>query len=105
MAKIGQLSKDGKIFGSSVKGVWKSGKMNFDMPGQRKQIKSLMLKSQGDCQIAVRSEEGESICVVRGKEDLQKIQTNLFGKEFEFEISSTNEDGMYISDFVVTVAI
>ncbi|MBO5395175.1 MAG: hypothetical protein J6A28_04695 [Clostridia bacterium] len=104
-AKIGQLTYNGAVFGEKLTGVWKSGKIDFEMPTKRKRIKSISITSFSDCQITIKSDEEEKSYTVKGNSEKQNLQTNVFGQRFEFEISSCGEDADYISDFVVTVSV
>lgn len=101
-AKIGQLTKDGQVFENSLSCFWKSGKIDFEKPSQRKTIKDFQIISSKDCQIRFISDEGEKICQLSGGEKMQKKIVNLSGRSFEVEISSESEIG-HISDFVLTV--
>ena len=103
-AKIGQLTKNGNVFGEKYGGVWKSGKLDFDMPGQRKRIKSFLICSFSDCTVTISSEEGKKSFAVKGSEQVQEISTLLYGNMFEIEIAGSSDSDDYISNFVVTVS-
>ena len=75
------------------------------MPGKRKKIKSILISTLADCQITIKSEEGEKMYMVKGSVEKQNLQTNIFGETFEIDIASCGEDDDYISDFVVTVSV
>ncbi|MBQ8908796.1 MAG: hypothetical protein IJY90_00690 [Clostridia bacterium] len=102
--KIGQLVKNGSVFGQRYANLWKSGKLDFDMPGQRKRIKSFLIYSLSDCKVTLTSEEGEKNFFVKGGSEVQKISANLAGNTFGIEIAGLGEDDDYISNFVVTVS-
>lgn len=104
-AQIGQLTRNGKVFGNKQPAKWKSGKLDFDAMGRRKLVKEILITSLGDCQITLRSEEGAKTYCVKGGENQQKISTKLFGNMFEVELSSACEDDDYITDFALVVSM
>jgi len=101
---IGQLTKNGNVFGQKLSNMWKSGKLDFDMPGERKRIKSFLITSFSDCKVSFKSDLGEKVCFVKGDKDVQKIQVNVLGNMFEIAVESASGEDDYISNFVVTVS-
>ena len=101
--RIGQLTTDGNLFGNKLQSCWKSGKTDFNMPGERKRMKHFLISTQADVEIKIASDEREKTYIVKGKSTPQKILANICGKEFEVSISSLGGDD-YITNFVVTVA-
>ena len=103
-ARIGELIQNNSFFEQPLSSMWKSGKTNFDKPGERKQIKSFIIKSDYNCKVCFSSEEGEKIYDVQGKDEVQEIQTKAFGKLFDVKICVAEGESANISNFVVRVA-
>ena len=94
--KIGELTYDGKIFGTNLESEWVSPNSNLGYPNQQKHIKEVCLKSKYDSKIVIRTELEEKEYKVNGGEKTQRIRTNLrgdyvqvcFGSEGNADISS-----------------
>lgn len=88
ITKLGEITKDGKIFGEEVLKKWESVSTDFGYAGNKKVVKSISLYAQSDCQVTIKSETDSKTIFVEGKDKLQKIKTLVKGKIFEVSFSS-----------------
>ena len=102
VGKIGQLSFDGKIFGSSLPSFISFPKTDFGKPDVKKRIKSFLILSKGDCQVKISNEKKTYSFSVSGKSEMQKIRTNIIGKTFSVKIECQGSETK-IDKFVLTV--
>lgn len=101
--KIGQLTKDGKLFGENLKGVWQSVKTDLGCHGQKKRIKSFNIKTSGEVKVVLASEGEEKTYTVLGSSKLQKVRTNVVGNEFSVKIIA--EGDVAISNFILQASV
>lgn len=101
IGKIGELTEDGKIFGTQEQACWTSGKIDFDKAGEKKKIKEFTIKTKYDCQVEFSFDGKKKIYNVKASEKVQRVQVNLSGKEFQISIKSNSQ--VEISDFNVKV--
>ena len=99
---IGQLTTDGKIFGSTLGGVWQSTDTDFGHHSKKKRIKSFTVKTSGDITVTISSDKMSKKFEVSGKANIQKIRTNIVGNVFNVKITSGGETT--ISNFVLFVS-
>ena len=102
---IGEITTDGKIFDEQSQGLWESGKTDFGFSGKSKRIKSFQIKSEGECTVTFESEKQTKSFKVRGKKSVQKIRANVLGNQFKVKIEASQNDKVYISNFVLTVSV
>ena len=102
--KIGQLTRDGKIFGTSLANLWQSVKTDFGLHGKRKRIKSFTIKSLGDCKVVISSERDSREYNITGKDQIQRIVANVVGNEFDIKIVA-DDDEIKINNFVVKLGV
>ena len=102
--KIGQLTRDGKIFGTSLANLWQSVKTDFGLHGRRKRIKSFTIKSLGDCKVVISSERDSREYNITGKDQIQRIVANVVGNEFDIKIVA-DDDEIKINNFVVKLGV
>ena len=88
--KMGELTHDGKIFGSNLKSVWTSPNSNLGYSGKQKCIKEIYLKSEHDCKINVKSDYEEKTYNVKGKSGTQRIKTNARGEYVQISFITEN---------------
>lgn len=101
--KIGQLNEDGKIFGEQLEKYWRSTNSDFGYSGKVKRIRSFTIKTSGACKVTFESENMIKEISVKGKEGVQRINTNIIGKEFIVTIESLGD--AFISNFVLNVGV
>lgn len=101
--KIGQLTKDGKLFGENLKGVWQSVKTDLGYHGQKKRIKSFNIKTSGEVKVVLASEKEEKTYTVLGSDRMQKVRTNIVGNEFSVKIIA--EGDVAISNFILQASV
>lgn len=89
-AKLGQLTTDGKIFGTILKKVWTSPNTNLGYPNKIKKIKSFSLISKYDCKIIVKTDKESREFDIKGKESTTTIQPNITGEMFQFTIETNS---------------
>ena len=102
IGKIGQLSFDGKIFGSSLPSYISFAKSDFGKANVKKRIKSFLICSQGDCQVKISNEKKTYAFSVSGKSEVQKIRTNIIGKTFSVKIECGGSETK-VNKFVLTI--
>lgn len=90
--KMGQLTHDGRVFGTTLKGVWTSPNSNLGYPGQTKQIKEIFLKSKFDSKVVVKSNLEKKEYYVKGKDCTQRIKTNVKGEYIQISFVAENAD-------------
>ena len=101
--KIGQLTRDGKLFGSELANLWQSTKNDLGYHGQKKRIKSIAIKSLSDAEITISSETMTKSYSITGKTSIQKIRTSVFGNEFSVKIKAQGD--INISNVVLTASV
>lgn len=97
--KIGELKEDGKIFEESLPTLWESVTCDFGQAGTKKRIYAFTIKTSGDVNVVIKSENLQRTYKVKGKDKLQKINTNVYGNQFNVKIVSQGSD--YITSFVL----
>lgn len=100
--KIGQLSQDGKIFGTALASCIKFAKSDFGAPNKKKRIKSFLIQAKENCTVKIASEEKTQEFSISGSESIQRIKTNITGKIFSVEIKSSASEKS-ICKFVLTL--
>ena len=101
--KIGQLTTDGKLFGTLLPSLWQSTKTDLGVHGRKKRIKYFTIKSSGDAVVTIESENAVKQFSVSGQNNIQKIRTNIVGNEFDVKITSGGET--VISNFVLFASV
>lgn len=104
VGKIGEITKEGNVFGECFGGVWESGKTDFSMPGKIKRIKNFSIQSEGDCKITISSECESRVFSIKGSDSLQKITANILGKQFVVKIETEEGANVDISELTLTVS-
>lgn len=90
--KMGELTHDGKLFGTPLKSVWLSPNSNLGYAGKQKCIKEVYLKSEYDCKVIIKSDIEEKEYIVSGKPKTQRIKTNVRGEYIEISFISEQAD-------------
>lgn len=105
MGKIGEITTDGKLFGSVPTAVWESGKTEFGYHSLLKRVKCFQIKTQSDCKVTIESDKVCKTFLVKGKNAVQKIRANVLGNQFAVKIESSQGENVYIANFVLTVSM
>ena len=90
--KLGQLSKDGKVFGIPTRKVWKSPKSSFGINQDFKLLKSLSITSKSDIKIIIRADSQIKIFYINGSEKINTIHPNIKAKEFAIDFVCEKDD-------------
>ena len=101
---FGQLDSSGAFFGQGLKAVWTSPKTNFGFANQIKIVKELLIKTQADCEVVVKSELEQKTYLVKANEKLQRIKTNVKGENIEISYVS-NGGNIAISCPQITIGV
>ena len=101
--KIGQLSEDGKIFGTALGKYWQSSETDFGDSGKLKKIMSFTIKSKYPCRVTLKSETMQKVFEIKGGDEVQRVPAGAVGKLFTVIIESTQL--AKISNFVLTVKL
>lgn len=101
-AKIGELTKEGKIFSEKLPAKWQSVKSDLGQTGKIKKIKKIYIKSVSDCTLTIKSDEEEKSFALLGTDKLQELSCNVVGKEFSVKLSSQSEVACKISSLVLS---
>jgi hypothetical protein len=91
-SKLGQLTNDGKIFGTVLKKVWTSPNTNLGYANKPKKIKSFSLISKNDCKIIVKTDRDSKEFNIKGKKSTSIVYPNITGEMFQFSIESDIAD-------------
>lgn len=102
--KIGEFTLDGCIFENKNQNLFYTGYLDFSLPGVKKKIKYLLIRSKFNCKIEIKNEKINKIINLRGKESLQKLRVNLTGTQFEIKITNS-EAKSNISSLILGVEI
>lgn len=86
--RLGQLTKNGKVFEDVLPSVWVSSYSNLGYPNKNKIVKEIHLNSKYDCKVKVRTENNEKTFSVVGSDVTSKIKTNMVGEMFEITFYS-----------------
>ena len=90
--RLGQLSCDGKYFGTALPKEWVSSYSNLGYPNKAKKIKKVSLISKNDCKVTVKTDREEKSYDVSGSTKTTTIFTNAVGEMFQFKFSSSGAD-------------
>lgn len=91
-SKLGELTDNGKIFGTVLKKIWTSPNTNLGYPNKPKKIKSFSLISEYDCKVIVKTDKKTKEFEIKGKESTSTIYPNITGEMFQFSIESDSEN-------------
>lgn len=87
-----QITEDGKLSGSSMTKFWKSGKIVLDNFDQDKILKKMYITSSGNLTLTISSERMSKSISFSGSKSTTRKVVNVVGREFEMEISSSDEN-------------
>ena len=103
IGKIGQLTEDGKLFGNSLGGYWKSVKTDLGYHNKKKRIKHFSIKASGNAEVTISSEKESKTFNILPKDKIQRIRVNISGNEFDVKITTSGQAS--ISNFVLTASV
>lgn len=96
--RIGELTHDGKVFGTNTTKVWESPYTDFGYPDKNKIIKSITLTNKNDSEIAVFVEGKKHVFAIpQNQTKTVKVPINLRANMFAIGFYS-NSDDCYISN-------
>lgn len=88
--RAGKVTACGALFGTPMDKLWESGTTDMDMPGRRKTVSSIALRTAGDVTLTVETEEGERSWNIRGGDAPVRVRTCVAGEVFRFRIRSSS---------------
>lgn len=88
--RAGKVTACGALFGTPMDKLWESGTTDMDMPGRRKTVSSVALRTAGDVTLTVETEEGERSWNIRGGDAPVRVRTCVAGEVFRFRIRSSS---------------
>lgn len=89
--KIGQMTKDGKMFGVPLQKCWVSPKSNLGFPTKLKRVKEVLIKTKSNCKVKIETETKSKVFFVKGNARTQRLKTNIYGEQVEISFM-TDED-------------
>lgn len=104
IGKLGEITTDGGVFEEKFTGYWESGTTDFSMPGRVKRVKYFSIQSEGECKITISSESESKEFAVKGSKEIQKINVNLLGKQFDVKIEVDQSGNVDISELTLTIS-
>ena len=90
--RIGQMTNDGKMFGTPLTKCWVSPKSNLGYPTKLKRIKEVLIKTKGDCDVEIRTEKIKRVYKLKGSNKTQRLKTNVYGEQVEISFISDNDE-------------
>lgn len=100
--KIGQLTEDGKIFGSNQTRFWRSPLTDLGYSNKEKTIKEISLLSKYDATVTVFTDAEKRQFAVKGSDILSRFPVRIKGKQVGIAIES-NTPKAFISNVKLTV--
>ena len=105
--KIGELTDDGKVFGTTLPKMWQSPKSSMGYPGQVKHIKECIIKSNTDCKMCINTDKENKIIKLNGDNVAKRVKINAIGEQLQvgFVVDESTEQEISIScpQIIVTV--
>ena len=89
---IGQMTHDGKFFGTPLKKCWVSPKSNLGYPTQVKRIKEVFVKTKSPCEVKITTESTSKTFSLEGSNVTQRLRPNIFGEQVEVSFISESKD-------------
>ena len=102
--KIGQISTDGKVFGTNQIKFWTSPLTDMGYSDKIKYVKEISLLSLYDAKVTVFSESESREFNIKGSNVISRIPVRVKGKRIGFSIESTTQKA-YISNFKLVASL
>lgn len=103
-SKLGQMTHDGKIFGTPLEKSWVSPKSNLGHPNKAKKVKELSLISKYDCSVTIKTDKEEKTFAITGSDKTQTICPSVSGEMLQFSFDSAIADA-HIAVPEITVGV
>jgi hypothetical protein len=103
-AKVGQMTNDGKLFGTALKKVWVSPNTNLGYPDKIKKVRALSLISKYDCKVKIKTDKEEKSFDIKGSDTTSTIHPNVVGEMVQFSFESESADA-YIAVPEITIGV
>ena len=103
--KIGQMTRDGKLFGIPLKKCWTTPKSNLSCPTKVKRIKEVLIKTKSACKIKITTEKKSKTYNISGSSKTQRLKTNIFGEQVEVSFISQTDEETEISCPQITIGV
>lgn len=100
--KIGQLTEDGKVFGTEQVKFWQSPLTDLGFSDKEKTVKEISLLSKYDAKITVFTEKDSREFDVKGSDILSKFAVRIKGKQVGLSIQSSTPKA-FISNVKLTI--
>ncbi len=101
IGKIGQLSSDGKIFGSSIRKYWSSKFSYFGMGRGMKRVESFSFNFEGKFTLKIESDIDAKEFTFEGT-GTKRVRVKLSGHKFKLSFAS--DDDVKINDFQISIS-
>ena len=101
--KIGQLCVGSKNFDKILPSIWQSVKTKLGYDGKMKKVYAFEIKTAFPCSVQISSDRENKTFSLSGSDKLQKINTNIYGKEFSVAISCQGQ--AEISSFMLSARV
>lgn len=102
---FGEISDTGKYFNEVLQKSWVSPYSNLGYPNKFKIIKEVILKTEGDIKIKIKTNIEEKEYSARGKRSTQRIKTNVCGELVQITFTSEKDTPVNISSPQLTVVV
>ena len=89
---VWHLTHDGKYDGSALPKYWKSGRINLGNYDKDKILKKIYISCQSSCTFRVTTDKMSRSVSLTNKTGFQRLVLNVVGREFVFEIESSDND-------------
>lgn len=94
--KLGELNKNGCVFGNPLRKVWHTPETDFGVSDKPKIITDFYIYTKSDISLIVNHDGKVKEFVIKGKDGVSKIKPNIKGCCFEFVFICENENA-YLS--------
>lgn len=103
IGKIGELTKNGQVFGVASHKAWFSNTTDFGLGFKVKKVESFTIKTSTPCIVTIYADDQSiSKYTIKPSSRIQRIKSGAIGRNFKFSI--TTDGGVEeISDFKVSV--
>lgn len=102
--KIGQLTNDGKLFGTSLKGKFETTSTDFGSKDSVKILTKITYKFKGTATCLIVSDRASKTFTLKGNGNAKTKRLSMTGKEFKFVLYGEGSDIM-LNDFVATAKV
>lgn len=102
---FGELSHSGKYFDEMLQKSWVSPYSNLGFANKLKIIKEIVLQTEGDLTIKIKTDKEQKTYNVTGKKITQRIKTNVRGELVQISFVSNTDGPIKVSSPQLTVCV